>query len=101
MTDHDTDPLWKYVAGVQFGVGTPINPETAVRPPEALKGYQFIARFNARDTAPIAVVDDATQAERDAQVVKLTRAILAAATENATDEQVLNLHRSYFAGFFG
>jgi hypothetical protein len=98
MSNHDSDPLWKYAANVQFGVGTPINPTLAIQPPEALKSYEFIAKFNARDTTPIVVTDAATQAARNAQVVKLTRALVGLATENATDEQVLNLHRDYFAG---
>lgn len=100
MTNRDTDPLWKYAADVQFGVGTPIDPSTATRPPEAMKSYQFIARFNTRDSAPIVVTDATTQAARNAQIVKLTRGILGEATSGATDEQVLNLHRDFMAGRF-
>lgn len=85
---------------VQFPVFTPINPDIAQAKadPEALKSYQFIEKFNARDTAPITVVDDATQAARNQQIIKLTKRLCARATEKATDAQVLALHRDYFAG---
>lgn len=91
-------PLVKYAADVQFPVGTPIDPSAARIPPDALKSYQFIERFTAKDTAPIMVTDDASQVLRDAQVVKMTRSILGGSTQGATDLQVLQLHRDYMAG---
>jgi hypothetical protein len=96
----DTNPLWKYAANVQFGVGTPINPSMPPATP-AVKGYQFIERFAAKDTAPITVVDAASQAARDQQVIRITKGIVGDVVEFATDEQILNLHRDYMAGRYG
>lgn len=86
---------------VQFPVYTPINPDQAIRPPGAIKCYEFIAKFTAKDTSPVTVVDAATQAQRDAQVIRLTRSLLAPAADEATDAQVLQLHRDYMAGRYG
>lgn len=97
----DTNPLWKYAANVQFGVGTPIDPSVTPVPPEAIKSYKFIERFNAKDTAPITVVDVASQAARDQQVIRITKGIVGDTVEFATDEQILNLHRDYMAGRYG
>lgn len=68
------------------------------RPVEPHKSYEFIARFTALDNAPIVVVDDASQAARDAQIIKLTRVILGGTTHKATDAQVLKLYDDYLAG---
>lgn len=92
-----SDASIKY-GNVQFPVGTPIDPTRAVRPPGALKSYEFIARFTAKDTNPVPVTDDASQALRNAQIVQITKGIVGEATQGASDEQILNLHRDYVAG---
>lgn len=89
---------------VQFPVFTTIDPDTAIRPPEAMKSWEFIKRFNEKDTAPIQVTDDASQAARDQQVIKITRgmlsATLSATLEMATDKQILDEWRDYMNGRF-
>jgi len=97
--DSPSNILWNW-ENVQFPVFTPINPAEveANANPEAMHSWKFIEKFNAKDTSPITVVDAATQATRNAQIVRITRSILPTTTKDATDIQVLQLHRDHFAG---
>lgn len=93
------DPRIKY-GWVDFPAATPIDPARAIRPPGALKSHEFIAKFQAKDTNPITVIDAATQAQRNAQIVSITKGLVAPSVQGATEEQILNLHRDYMAGRF-
>jgi hypothetical protein len=87
---------------VQFPVYTTINPTqvAAEADPEAMHSRVFIQKFTAKDTSPITVVDDATQAARNQQIIRITKALLARTLKDASDAQVLQMHRDHFAGRF-
>lgn len=55
----------------------------------------YITRFTELDREP---APDGPA--RDEQIVRITRRLLPAVTEAATDEQVLRLHRDYMRGIY-
>jgi hypothetical protein len=65
----------------------------------SLNSQRYIERFETLDTDPIVVTDEATQAQRDCQIVKLCRRICAEQTQGATDAQVLAFHNTFLKGW--
>jgi hypothetical protein len=85
---------------VQFPKPNRFNPEAAEAKAgaSALKSYQYIPKFRARDTAPVTVVDAATQAARNVQIIRICKSLCPGLSDGVTDTQILDLHRDYMAG---
>lgn len=81
-------------------VGLAHDPVAMVKATErtSLNSRRFITRFQAADTAPVQVVDAATQAQRDAQIVQITRRICAL-DPAVTDAQALSLYNTFLKGW--
>lgn len=81
-------------------VGLAHDPVAMVKATErtSLNSRRFITRFQAADTAPVQVVDAATQAQRDAQIVQITRRICAL-DPAVTDAQALALYGTFLKGW--
>lgn len=81
-------------------VGLAHDPVAMVKATErtSLNSRRFITRFQAADTAPVQVVDAATQAQRDAQIVQITRRICAL-DPAVTDAQAMSLYNTFLKGW--
>jgi hypothetical protein len=83
-----------------LGSGLGHDPVAMVKSTErsSLNSRRFITRFQAADTAPVQVVDATTQAQRDAQIVQITRRICAL-DPAVTDAQALALYGTFLKGW--
>jgi hypothetical protein len=84
-----------------LGVNGSHDPVALVRASQrtSVNSRRFIERFTALDVEPIEVIDAATQVQRTAQIVRLTRRICGQETQGATDIQVFNLYRTFENGW--
>lgn len=79
---------------------TRINPDVEAKkvPDGAMGSRSYIPKFERLDTQPIEVVDDETAIRRNRQIIAICKRLCPLATKNASDQQILGLHRAFMAG---